>query len=141
MLNRYFFHMRNAAQRWIAFQDIGPSPCGRGAHAMASDGRRVFLLGGELSPGTRADKAKLIHVLDTSMYFFFVISFGQPSSLKQSSSFTRNPTPTLSSMMRRSTNLRRSHPRVTRPEDNHISRHLRWMPIQYIVLLLFRKLP
>jgi len=47
-----------STQRWTAFQDIGPSPCGRGAHAMASDGRRVFVLGGELSPGTQVDKAK-----------------------------------------------------------------------------------
>jgi hypothetical protein len=52
---------------------------------MASDGRRLFVLGGGLSPGTQVDEAKLIHVLDTSMYFLFVISFGQPSSLKQSS--------------------------------------------------------
>src|SRR5713101_4327464 len=57
------------AQRWIALQEIGPGPCGRAAHAMASDGIRVFVLGGELSPGAQADDAKLIHVLDTSMYF------------------------------------------------------------------------
>jgi hypothetical protein len=49
---------------------------------MASDGRRVFVLGGELPSGAQADEAKLIHVLDTSMYFLFVIPFGQPSSLK-----------------------------------------------------------
>ena len=55
---------------------------------MASDGRRVFLLGGELSPGARVDDAKRVYVLDTSMYFPFVVSFGQPSSLKQSSSLT-----------------------------------------------------
>ena len=36
---------------------------------MSSDGRRVFVLGGALLPGARADEAKLIHVLDTSMYF------------------------------------------------------------------------
>jgi hypothetical protein len=34
---------------------------------MASDGRRVFVVGGKLSSGAQADKAKLIHVLDTSM--------------------------------------------------------------------------
>jgi hypothetical protein len=38
---------------------------------MASDGRRVFVLGGLVSPGTQADEAKLIHVLDTSMCFLF----------------------------------------------------------------------
>jgi len=32
---------------------------------MAFDGRRVFVLGGKLSPGAQADEAKLIHVLDT----------------------------------------------------------------------------
>jgi hypothetical protein len=40
---------------------------------MASDGRRVFVLGGALSPGAQADEARLIHVLDTSTYFPFVI--------------------------------------------------------------------
>jgi hypothetical protein len=54
---------------------------------MASDGGHVFLLGGKLSPGAQVDEAKPIHVLDTGMYFLFVISFVQPSSLslKQSS--------------------------------------------------------
>ena len=52
---------------------------------MASDGRRVLVLGGELSSGAQVDEAKLIHVLDPSMYFLFVISFGQLLSLKQSS--------------------------------------------------------
>ncbi|KAN0116270.1 hypothetical protein V8E52_006095 [Russula decolorans] len=54
-----------STQRWITFQDIGSSPCGRRGHAMAFDGRRVFVLGGKLSPGAQADEAKLIHVLDT----------------------------------------------------------------------------
>ncbi|KAF8499863.1 hypothetical protein F5888DRAFT_1611199 [Russula emetica] len=110
-----------STQRWTAFQDIGPSPCRRQAHAMACDGTRVFVLGGELSPFAQVevDEAKLIHVLDTSMYFLFVILFGQPSSLKQSSSFTRNPTPILSGIVRRPPNLRRSYPRVTRPRVNH----------------------
>ena len=53
---------------------------------MASDGGRVFVLGGNLPLGARVDGAKLIHVLDTSMYFLFVILFGQRPSLKQSSS-------------------------------------------------------
>jgi hypothetical protein len=108
---------------------------------MASDGRRVFVLGGNLS---QVDEAKLIHVLDTCTYFLFVISFAQPSSLKQGSSFTRNPTPKLSSIVRRPPNLRRSHPRVTRPRVNHGSRHSHHrtrMSTQNMVLLLFEKLP
>jgi hypothetical protein len=84
-------HIQYLAQRWTAFEDIGPSPCGRAAHAMASDGRRVFVLGGKLPRGAQVDEAKLIHVLDTSVYFLFIISFGQPSSLEQCSLFTRNP--------------------------------------------------
>jgi hypothetical protein len=141
-------HIQYLAQRWTAFQDIGPSPCGRRAHAMASDGTRVFVLGGDLSAGAQVDEdeANLIHILDTSMYFLFVISFGQPSSLKQSSSFTRNPTTTLSSVVRRplTGNLRRSYPWVTRSRANHNSRHsLRRtrMSTQNVVLLLFKKLP
>jgi hypothetical protein len=44
---------------------------------MACDGTRVFVLGGLLSPGVRADETKLIHVLETRMHFLFVISLGQ----------------------------------------------------------------
>jgi len=40
---------------------------------MASDGARVFLLGG-WPKGAQADEISLIHVLDTSMYVLFVIS-------------------------------------------------------------------
>ncbi len=43
---------------------------------MATDGTRVFVLGGASSTGVQVDEAKPIHVLDTSMYFLFVISFG-----------------------------------------------------------------
>ena len=131
-------HRQYPAQRWSTFQDIGPSPCGREGHSMASDGRRVFVIGGVLSPGAQVDEAKLIHVLDTSMYYLFVVSFGQPSSLKHSSSFTRNPTPTLSILVRRLPNLRRSYPRV-----NHNSRHpfrRTRMSTQKMVLLLFKML-
>ena len=113
-------HIQYSAQRWIAFQDIGPSPSGRSGHAVASDGRRVFVLGGELSPEAQADETKLIHVLDISMYFLFVISFGQPPILKiQSTSTTRNPTPALSIP-----NLCGSRHRFPLGESNHISRHL-----------------
>ena len=136
------FHKQYPAQRWIAFRDIGPSPRGRFGHSMACDGTRVFVLGGLLSPGAQADETKLIHVLDTSMYFLFVISFGQPPSLKtQSTSITRNPTLTLSILVRRPPNSCRSRQRVPRIEDNHISRYLRRIPIQYVVLLLSKKLP
>ncbi|KAI0283594.1 hypothetical protein BGY98DRAFT_911333 [Russula aff. rugulosa BPL654] len=93
-----------STQRWTAFQDIGPSPSARFGHAMACDGARVFVLGGRLSAGARVVEAKPIHILDTSMYFLIVVSFEEPSSLKQNSSFTRNPTPTLSSIVRRPPN-------------------------------------
>ncbi len=43
---------------------------------MASDGTRVFVLGGALSIGVPVDDVKPIHVLDTGMYILFVISFG-----------------------------------------------------------------
>src|SRR6266403_3052820 len=114
------------AQRWIAFQDIGLSPGTRWNHAMASDGTRVFVLGGLLPADTGADKKIFIHVLDTSMSSLFVISFGQPSRLKtQIVSITPNPTPMLSILLRRPPNSCRTHPRVPRPRDNHSSRHLR----------------
>ncbi|KAI0283607.1 hypothetical protein BGY98DRAFT_1093710 [Russula aff. rugulosa BPL654] len=57
-------------QRWTAFQDIGPSPSGRSGHAMASDGRRVFVLGGALSADAQENEAKLIHVLDTNLLIY-----------------------------------------------------------------------
>jgi hypothetical protein len=100
---------------------------------MASDGTRVFVLGGKLSPGAQADETKLIHVLDTSMYFLFVISFGQSPSLKtQGTSITRNPTLMLSILARKPPNSCGSRRRVPRPEDNHISRQLlRRMPMQH----------
>jgi hypothetical protein len=37
---------------------------------MAADGTRIFVVGGALSEATPVDEAKLIHVLDTSMYSF-----------------------------------------------------------------------
>ncbi|KAI0308283.1 hypothetical protein B0F90DRAFT_1665117 [Multifurca ochricompacta] len=54
-----------STQRWFMFQNMGPSPSGRSGHAMASNGVRVFVLGGESSTGTPADETALIHVLDT----------------------------------------------------------------------------
>ena len=67
MLNCYLVHTRNAALRWFKFHSVGTSPLRRSAHAMASDGTRVFVLGG-YSPNARADKISLVHVFDTSMY-------------------------------------------------------------------------
>ncbi len=43
---------------------------------MASDGTRVFVLGGTFSADTQAYEEEPIHVLDTSMYIPFVILFG-----------------------------------------------------------------
>ena len=64
-------HIQYPAQRWTAFEGIGPGPCGRHGQAKASDGRRVFVLGGALSLGAQVDEeAKLIHVLDTSYTSF-----------------------------------------------------------------------
>jgi hypothetical protein len=81
---------------------------------MACDETRVFVLGGELSPGAQADETKLIYVLDTSMYFIFVMSFGQlPNVKKQSTSITENPTPTLSILVRRPPNPCGSRQRVS----------------------------
>ena len=68
MLNCYLVHKRNAAQRWFKLHNVGPSPYRRSCHTMASDGTRVFVLGGYLK-GARADEISLIHVFDTSMYF------------------------------------------------------------------------
>jgi hypothetical protein len=68
---------------------------------MASDGTRVFILGGISSLGAQVDEITITHVFDTSTYLLFVISFEQPPSLKtQSTSRTRNPTPPLSILVR-----------------------------------------
>ena len=69
------FHMRNAAQRWFIFQNVGPSPGGRSCHTMASDGTRIFVLGGISSTDDRADETTLIHIFDTSMYSLSIVSF------------------------------------------------------------------
>ena len=66
MLNCYLVHMQNAAQRWFKFHNEGLSPHRRANHAMASDGTRVFVLGG-YSKRSRSDETSLIHVFDTSM--------------------------------------------------------------------------
>ena len=119
MSNRYLVHMRNAAQKWYNFYNVGPSPSRRSCHAMASDGTRIFVLGG-YSKGALADDISLIHVFDTSMYYVMVISSGRnPILRKQSTSSIL-----LSSIpMRRSLNLHGSHPQVHQPRCNHSTRH------------------
>src|ERR1700679_1421925 len=115
--------MRIAAQQWFKCHNEGPSPRGRAAPAMVSDGTRVFVLGG-YSNGAWADELSLIHVFNTSMYFRSVISSGKPPRLTtQSTSSTRNPRPTLSILMRRPPHLRGSHPQVLRPRSNHSTRN------------------
>jgi hypothetical protein len=119
MWNRYLFHMRNAAQRWFKCHNVGPSPHRRTYHAMASDGTRVFVLGG-FSEDAQSDEISLIHVFDTSMYFRSAISSVQPPRLRtQRTSSTRNPSVMLSVLMRRPPNLQGSHPQVPRPRNNH----------------------
>ena len=63
------------------FQNMGPNPSGRSGHAMAFNGARVFVLGGEPSAGAQTGETALIHVLDTSMYFPSVTFIGRPPSL------------------------------------------------------------
>ena len=71
MLNRNLGLIRDSAQRWFNCQNVGPSPHLRAFHSTASDGTRVFVLGGN-SPNAREDEVSLIHVFDTSMYVCFV---------------------------------------------------------------------
>ena len=47
-----------------------PSPSRRSGHAMVSNGTRLFILGGRSEAGAPADEIEVIHVLETSMYFF-----------------------------------------------------------------------
>jgi hypothetical protein len=124
VLNNCLVHMRNAAQRWFKLHNVEPSPHRRAYHTMASDGTRVFVLGGH-SGGAQSDENSLIHVFNTSMYFRSVISSGQPPSLRtQSTSSTRIPSVTMSILTRRPLNLRGSHPQVPRPRSNHSTRNL-----------------
>ncbi|KAF8488443.1 galactose oxidase, partial [Russula emetica] len=60
------YALQLSTQRWFKFHNVGPSPHGRSAHAMSSDGTRVFVLGG-YSKGARVDEISLIHVFDTSI--------------------------------------------------------------------------
>jgi hypothetical protein len=122
MLNRYLVHVRNAAQRWFDCHNVGPSPHRRGYHAMASDGTRVFVLGGYLAGSRVYD----IHVFDTGMYCRSIISSGQPPRLgTQSTSKFQTPSPALSTLTRGPPNL--SGSQVPRPSHN--PRHLlHWRP-------------
>ena len=78
MLNRQHVHMRNAARQWFKFHNVGPSPRARSAHAMVSDGTRVFVLGGYSN--AQSDEISLIHVFDTSMSFRLSIYLNSPLS-------------------------------------------------------------
>jgi hypothetical protein len=130
--------MRIAAQRWFKFHNEGRSPHRRSAHAMASDGTRVFVLGG-YSKGARSDEISLIHVFDTSMYFRSVVSSEQPPKLKtQRISSTRIPNITLSILMRRPPNLRGSHPQLPRPTRNPLHRRPTVLPVCKTLPPLYR---
>ena len=122
MLNRYLVHMRNVAQRWFRFHNVGPSPYKRSHHTMASYGTRVFVLGG-YSEGAGSDEISLIHDFDTSTCFRSVVSSGQPSKLRtQNTSNTRIPSVTLPFPMRGLPNLRGDHPQFPRPKRSHGTR-------------------
>ena len=119
----YLVQIRNAAQRWFKFHNVGPNPHRRSCHTMASDGSRVFLLGG-WPKGAQADEIFLIHVLDTSTYVLFVILSEQPPRLRtQSTSSTRKRTLTLSVVTKIPPNLRGSYLQVPQPRSNHSTRH------------------
>jgi hypothetical protein len=72
-----------------------PTPrVSHGAALMASDGTRVFVVGG-CSKDARVDEI-LVHVFDTSMYVRFVNLSGQPSKMRtQRISNTRIPSVSL----------------------------------------------
>jgi hypothetical protein len=56
---------RDPDQRWYMFARMGPSPSGRSGHAMASQGSRVWVLGGESFPPNKVEDKSSFHVLDT----------------------------------------------------------------------------
>ncbi|KAN0120947.1 hypothetical protein V8E52_004216 [Russula decolorans] len=123
------YALQLSTQRWFKFHNVGPSPHRRSHHSMASDGTRVFVLGG-YSKGARSEEISLIHHFDTSMYIRFVDLSGQSSKPRtQSTSSTRNPSVTLSLLMRRPPNLRGSHPQVPQPWSNHLHRRPTVLPV------------
>ena len=106
---------------------------------MASDGTRVFVLGG-YSKDARVDEMSLIHVFDTSMYIHFVNLSGQPYKLRtQRTSSTQIPSVTLSILTRRPPNLRGSRLQVARPRSNRSTRHL--LHRRSTMLPIFKMLP
>ncbi|KAI0276355.1 hypothetical protein BGY98DRAFT_1168580 [Russula aff. rugulosa BPL654] len=58
------YALQLSIHRWFKVSNMGTSPCKRRYHTMASDGTRVFVLGG-ISQDTRTDQLSLIHVFDT----------------------------------------------------------------------------
>ena len=110
MLNRYLAHMRNVGQQWFKFLNAGSNPYGRSYHTMASEGTRIFVIGG-YSKAARVDETPLIHVFDRSMYFSLVVSSGRPPRLRtQRTSSIRNLSLTPSILMRKPLNVRGYHP-------------------------------
>jgi hypothetical protein len=87
MSNHYPVHMRNAAQQWFKFHDVGQSPSIRCGHAMASEGTYVFVLGGSLDP-----KADDIYVFDTSMYVRLV-NLSEQRSKFRNTEYIKYPEP------------------------------------------------
>ena len=59
------------------------------------------MVGGKLAVGAQADETALIHVLETSTYSFCHFIWTTSKFEKQNTSRTRNPTPMLSSLVRR----------------------------------------
>ncbi|KAJ6520481.1 hypothetical protein C8R45DRAFT_61789 [Mycena sanguinolenta] len=59
-----------SSQRWYMFQNMGPSPSGRSGHAMASFGKKVYVLGGVPSDPSKTDD---FHVLDTSAFRYNIL--------------------------------------------------------------------
>ena len=83
---------------------------------MISNGTQLFVLGGASEMGTQADESELIHVLETSMYFF--LSFHrQPPSLK--TEHIEIPKPDVDAVKPRETTRR-----ILKKDDNRSERQL-----------------
>ena len=126
---------------------MGPSPTGRSGHAMASNGTRVFVLGGESSAGAQADETALIHVLDTSMYLFyyFLWAASKCENAQNTSSIrnlTRNLTPTLPNLVTRP-HCRGSYLRVSQAQSRsiHHDHHLHPVTMRHGEPLLYNRPP
>jgi hypothetical protein len=123
------------------FQNMGPSPSGRSGHAMASNGTRVFVLGGESSAGAQADETALIHVLDTSacLFYYFLWAASKCENIQNTSSI-RKLTPTLLNLVTRP-NWGASYLQVSRLQSrsNHHDHHLHPVPMRHEEPLLHNR--